>query len=206
VQQSILGNFVNVSTCPQCNGSGEHVATPCVQCNGRKFVQKTRSINVKIPAGVDSETQIRLTNEGAPGEDGGPPGNLYVLLTVRDHEFFRRRGNDILLDLQVNVAQAALGDEVEVPTVDGPMQMAIPAGSQSGTVFRLRNRGVPYLRRDGRGDQLVVVQVVVPRSLTEEQRELFEQLAGTLGKEVVPQKERGILNQLKDALGDMFGF
>ena len=205
VQQSILGQFVNVTTCSTCNGTGEMFPTPCSVCNGQRLVRKTRSLNVKVPPGVDGETQIRLSNEGAPGERGAPNGHLYVFIRVRDHAFFRRRNDDILLDLQINVAQAALGDEVTVPTVDGDTKLAIPAGTQSGKVFRMRNHGVPHLRREGRGDQMVVIQVNVPTSLSDEQEELFEQLARTLGREVVPQRDRGFLNQIKDALGDVFG-
>ena len=205
VQQSILGQFVNVTTCNTCSGSGEMFPTPCSVCNGQRLVRQTRSLTVKVPPGVDSETQIRLSNEGAPGDRGAPNGHLYVFIRVREHAFFRRRNDDILLDLQVNVAQAALGDEVTVPTVDGEATLTIPAGTQSGKVFRMRSQGVPHLRREGRGDQLVVVQVNVPTSLTDEQRELFQELSRSLGREVVPQRERGFLNQIKDALGDVFG-
>lgn len=206
VQQSILGSFVNVSTCPQCQGSGEVITTPCSTCNGRKQVKNTQQLKVKIPAGVDNDTQIRLSGEGAPGQNGGPPGNLYVIIHVKEHEFFQRRGDDIFLDLQINVAQAALGDEVAVPTIDGEEMLSIPAGTQSGKVFRLRGKGVPRLDRSGRGthvgrgDQHVIIQVAIPKKLTEEQEQLFQDLSRTLGTEVVPQK-RGFLNQLKDAFG-----
>lgn len=202
------GFFVNVTTCPQCQGQGEVITRPCPVCQGRKEVQRTVKRMVRIPAGVDSDNQIRLNNEGAPGLFGGPPGHLYVVIQVLKHEFFERRGSDILLDMEINVAQAALGDEIIVPTIDGEEKLVIPPGTQSGSVFRLRGRGVPHLRRDGRadrGDQHVIAQVAIPHSLTEEQRELFKELARTLGKEVIPQRERGILSQLKNALGDVFG-
>ncbi len=208
VQQSILGSFVNVTTCPQCKGSGEIIAEPCTQCRGQKQVQRAVTKTVKVPPGVDSDTQIRLTGEGAPGVFGGPPGNLFVVLHVSKHEFFQRRGDDVWLDLQINVAQAALGDEIQVPSIDGPEPLIIPAGTQSGKVFRLRGKGIPRLDRSGRGspmgrgDQHVVVQVAIPKTLTEKQQELFADLALTLGKEVVPQREKGILGQLKNALGD----
>ena len=211
VQQSILGSFVNVTTCPTCQGTGELITHLCHTCNGQKQVQQTRTIKVKIPPGVDNDTQIRLTGEGGPGIDGGPPGNLYVIINVRDHEFFRRRDDDVFLDLQINVAQAALGDQVAVPTLEGEETLVIPPGTQSGKVFRLRGKGVPRLDRTGRaaplgrGDQHVIIQVAVPKNLTDEQRQLFQELARTLGKEVVPQRDRGILAQLKDALGDVFG-
>ena len=200
VQQSILGSFVSVTTCPRCNGAREIVTTPCSECRGRKRVRITRTLSVKIPAGVDDEMQIRLSGEGEPGVYGGPPGNLYVVAHVEPHPYFRRQNHDVLLELGINVAQAALGDEVTVPTLDGEEKLVISAGTQTGTVFRLRGRGVPYLRRNGRGDQLIVIQVVVPTELTEEQRELFQQMAKTLGREVIAQKEKGFL----DRLGDTF--
>jgi molecular chaperone DnaJ len=202
VQQSILGSFVNVAACPVCNGSGEVITTPCSTCNARKYVQKTVKRMVKIPAGVDSETQIRLTGEGEPGLNGGPPGNLFVLIQVQTHEHFERRGDDILLDIEVNVAQAALGDEIEVPTVQGEASLRIPAGTQSGDVFRLPNKGFPHLQRAGRGDQLVLVHVVTPKNLTEQQRHLFQELAKTMGSElIIPQREKGFFSGLRDALG-----
>jgi molecular chaperone DnaJ len=205
MRQSFLGSFVNVSICPECNGSGETLPNPCTVCQGRKQVQQTRSLNVKIPPGVDNETQIRLTAEGAPGIDGGPPGNLYVVLHVEKHEFFQRRNDDILLELEINIAQAALGDELTVPTVNGEEILTISAGTQSGTVFRMRGRGVPHLRRSGRGDQLVITHVAVPKNLTPQQKDLLQELAGTLGKEIIPQREKSILGQLRDALGDFIG-
>jgi molecular chaperone DnaJ len=205
MRQSFFASMVNVTACPVCGGSGETIPTPCTVCNGRRQVEQVRTMSVKIPPGVDNDTQIRLSGEGAPGVQGGPPGNLYVILHVLKHEYFQRRGDDILLELEINVAQAALGDEITVPTVDGSENITIPAGTQSGKVFRLRARGVPHLRRAGRGDQLVVAQVAIPKKLTPEQEELFLKLAETLGKEVIPQRETSFLGQLKNALGDVFG-
>ena len=205
MRQSFLGSFVNVTTCPVCSGTGEVISTPCSVCNGHKQVRETRTLKVKIPAGVDDDTQIRLSNEGAPGDNGGPPGNLYVVLHVAKHKFFQRKGNNILLELEINIAQAALGDEITVPTVDGDDHLKIPAGTQSGSVFRLRSKGVPYLRSRGRGDQLIITHVAVPKSLTGEQKDLFQELSESLGKEVIPQREKSILRQLKDAVGDFFG-
>ncbi len=205
VQQSILGQFVNVATCPTCQGTGETIPHLCKTCSGRKQIEETKTLNIKIPAGVDADTQIRLSNEGAPGLNGGPPGNLYININIRKHPYFQRRGDDIMLDLEINVAQAALGDELTIPTVDGEAKLSIPAGTQSGAVFRLPGRGVPHLRRAGRGEHLTIVQVAIPKKLTKEQKELFTQLGHTLGKEVVPQRERGFLDSLKDALGDVFG-
>jgi molecular chaperone DnaJ len=211
VQQSILGQFVNVATCSTCNGTGELIPHVCKTCNGRKQIERTVTKKVKIPAGVDSDTQIRLTGEGGAGLDGGPAGNLFVVLNVAPHEFFQRRGDDIMLDLQINVAQAALGDEIIIPSVDGETTLHIPPGTQSGKVFRMKGLGVPKLDRSGRGadvgrgDQLAVIQVAIPKNLTAEQQKLFQELSRSLGKEVVPQRGKGILGQLRDALGEVFG-
>jgi molecular chaperone DnaJ len=200
VRQTILGSMVQVATCTTCNGSGETISTPCHTCNGRGLVRRTLHKIVKIPAGVDSGNQIRLAGEGQPGLNGGPNGNLYLVINVRPHKYFRRKENDIMLDLDINVAQAALGAEVEVPTVDGLATLRIPAGIQPGKVLRMRNKGIPHLRGSGRGDQLVLVNVEIPNHLTKEQRELFEQLAHSLGSEVKPQ-ERSFLDWIRDALG-----
>lgn len=212
VQQSILGQFVNVTTCPTCQGTGELIPTPCTMCRGQKQVMQTRTLKVKVPAGVDNDTQIRLSNEGGPGMAGGPPGNLYVVIHVEPHEFFQRRGDDIFMDLHINVAQAALGDDVAVPTLDGDDTLEIPAGTQPGKVFKLRGKGVPRLDRSGRnralgrGDMHVIVQVAIPKKLNKEQQRLFKELSKSLGKEVIPKTEKGILDHLKDAFGDVFGF
>ena len=200
VRQTLLGSMVQVTTCPACNGQGETIATPCHTCNGRGLERRTRKKVVSVPAGVDNGNQIRLAGEGQPGVNGGPPGNLYLIVQVKPHKYFRRKDNDILLDLDVNVAQATLGADVEVPTVDGLEVLKIPAGTQPGKVLKMRGKGVPHLRSSGRGDQLVVVNVDIPKRLSAEQRELFEQLAKSLGSDVRPQ-ERSFLDWLKDALG-----
>lgn len=200
VRQTILGSMVQVTSCPKCRGSGEIISNPCKTCNGRGLERKTVKKIVKIPAGVDSGNQIRLANEGQPGIAGGPKGNLYLVIQVSPHQYFRRRGNDILLDLDINVAQATLGADVQVPTVDGQATLRIPAGTQPGKVLQMRNKGVPYLREDVRGDQLVIINVEIPKRLSAEQRKLFETLAQSLGSEVHPQ-ERSFLDWLRDTLG-----
>lgn len=200
VRQTLLGSMVQVTTCPTCNGRGEVIATPCHTCAGRGLERKVRIKTVSIPPGVDSGNQIRLAGEGQPGINGGPNGNLYLMVEVKQHQYFRRKGNDILLDLRINVAQAALGADVQVPTVDGMDSLRIPTGSQPGKVLRLRNKGVPFLRGSGRGDQLIVLNVEVPTRLTADQRKLMEQLASSLGSDVRPQ-ERGFFDWLKDTLG-----
>ena len=200
VRQSIFGSMVQVTTCPTCNGKGEVNLSPCHTCRGRGLERKTLKKNVAVPGGVDNGTQIRLAGEGQPGANGGPNGNLYLEIRVLNHKFFRRRQNDILLDLNINVAQAALGAEVEVPTIDGPTKLKIPYGTQPGKVFTLKGKGVPQLRSSGRGDQHIMISVDIPTKLTVEQRRLFEELAKTLGSEVSPQ-ERGFLDILKEVLG-----
>jgi molecular chaperone DnaJ len=144
---------------------------------------------------------IRLSGQGEPGERNGPSGNLYITLNVADHEYFKRRNNDILLELKINVAQAALGDVIQVPTLDGDREITIPRGTQSGAIFRLRGLGVPVLRGNGRGDELIVVQVAIPDELSEEQQDLFQQLAETLGTEVVIQEKQGFVDRIREALG-----
>ncbi len=200
MRQTILGSMVQVATCPTCSGAGETISTPCRVCSGRGLERKVHKKVVSIPGGVDTGTQIRLAGEGQPGEHGGPNGNLYLVVDVKPHQYFRRRGDDVQLDLNVNVAQATLGADVEVPTVDGPAKLKIPSGTQPGKVLRLKNKGVPHLRASGRGDQLVIVNIEIPKTLTIEQRKLFDQLAKSLGSEVKPQ-ERSFLDWLKDTLG-----
>ena len=196
-RQTLFGSMVQVVTCPACSGAGQIVETPCNQCNGRGIERKNRKKTVQVPAGVDSGTRIRLSAEGQPGMNGGPPGDLYLSLRVQPHKFFKRRENDILLNLDINIAQATLGADVEVPTVDGPAILEIPSGTQPGKVLRMRGKGVPYLRSDRRGDQLVIINTEIPKRLSAEQRELMEKMAESLGTEVKPQ-ERSILDSVRD--------
>jgi len=196
-RQTLFGSMVQVVTCPTCSGAGQIVETPCKQCSGRGIERKNRKKTVQVPSGVDSGTRIRLSAEGQPGMNGGPPGDLYLSLRVQPHKFFKRRENDILLNLDINIAQATLGADVEVPTVDGPAILEIPSGTQPGKVLRMRGKGVPHLRSDRRGDQLVIINTEIPKRLTAEQRELMEKMAESLGTEVKPQ-ERSILDSVRD--------
>lgn len=180
VHQSIFGRFTNTTTCSRCHGEGRIIIEPCPQCRGTGKEKRQRSILVKMPAGVDDGTQIRLNGEGGAGTRGGSPGNLYVTLSVLPHEFFARDGDDVLYELPINFAQAALGAEVEMPTLDGKTKLKVPAGSQTGKVFRFKDKGIPHLHRSGRGDQLVRLFVVTPEKLTEKQRQLLEELANCL--------------------------
>ncbi len=186
VQQSIFGRFTSTTTCSQCQGEGRIITEPCPQCRGTGKEKRQRSILVKIPAGVDDSTQIRLMGEGETGARGGSSGNLYITLSVLSHQFFTRDGDNILYELAINFAQAALGTEVKVPTLDGEVKLKITAGCQTGKVFQLKNKGIPHLHRSGRGDQLVTLRIVTPDKLTKEQRQLFQELANSLS----PAKSR----------------
>jgi molecular chaperone DnaJ len=203
VQQTFLGAVVRATACPRCGGRGEVINSPCHTCRGEARVRKHSVLNVQIPPGVREGLQIQLRGEGDAGEKGAPGGNLYVVVHVQEHEYFKRRDNDTLLDLSINVAQAALGDKIVVPTVDGDVELLVPPGTQTGKIFRLRGKGVPRLRSDGtnsgRGDQLVHISVLTPTDLTDEQRDLFERLAETLGSEVQPQRNgRGFFDRVMD--------
>ncbi len=202
VRQTFLGSMVNVSTCPTCNGTGETIATPCHTCKGRTRVRNTKKLTVNIPPGVDTGTQIRLSSEGEPGSGGGPAGNLYVVLGVQPHPYFRRRGDDIWMEFNLNIAQAALGADVVVPTVDGEEKIKIPAGIQPGTVVPLRHKGVPRLQRNGRGDQFVVINVAIPTTLNAEQKKIMKDLSKTLeGSHAGSTEKKSFL----DSLADFFG-
>lgn len=201
VRQTFLGQMVQTAACPACGGRGETIASPCKTCQGSGLERKKIKKKVQIPAGVDVGTQIRLTGEGMPGENGGPQGSLFLVLDVKPHQFFKRRDTDVVLNLDINIAQATLGAEVQVPTLEGEDKLKIPAGTQPGKVFHLRGRGVPHVRnKNQRGDEIVIVNVAVPTRLTKEQKELFEKLAKSLGTAVQPQ-EKGFLDWLNEALG-----
>jgi molecular chaperone DnaJ len=199
-QQSIFGQFVNVATCTRCQGEGRIIPNPCTKCRGTGRERATRKISVKVPAGVDDGAQIRLTGEGEAGARGGEPGNLYVVLSVAEHAMFERVEDHIVLEFPINIAQAALGATVTIPTLDGDMEFDIPAGTQSGEDFVLRGRGVPHLRNAGRGDMVVRVTAVIPDDLSDEQRDLLQQLADTMGTPVLPKKGKGFFERLRDAV------
>ncbi len=194
------GFFTIAKTCGQCAGQGTIIRDPCRVCGGSGVVQKTRALNVRIPAGVDTGTRLKLSGEGEVGRGGGPPGDLYVVLRVREHPLFRREGVDVLCEVPISFTQAALGAEIEVPTLEGKVKLKIPAGTQSGTVLRLRGKGVPELQGHGRGDQLVRILVEVPRKLSQKQRELLEEFARLSGEEVHPLA-KGFFEKMKEIFG-----
>ncbi len=189
-QHTLFGRFVNTATCSRCHGEGRIITEPCPQCRGTGKEKHQRKILVNIPAGVDDGNQLRLSGEGDAGTRGGSPGDLYVILSVQEHELFTRDGDDIHYELPIDFVQAALGTEVEVPTIDGKSKLKIPPGSQTGTVFRLKGKGFPHLHHRGHGDQLVTLFVVTPESLNDKQRQLLRELANSLNPDNMPRPEK----------------
>ena len=176
------GFFSLQQTCPRCRGRGTIIETPCKSCNGAGRVRQDKTLSVKIPAGIDTGDRIRLGGEGEPGQGGGPVGDLYVQVQVREHPIFHRDGRDLLCEMPVSFTTVALGGELEVPTLKGKVNLKIPAGTQTGKVFRLRGKGMPGLRGAEPGDMLCRVQVETPVNLTAEQRELLEQFESLIGE------------------------
>jgi molecular chaperone DnaJ len=201
VRQTFLGSMVNVSTCSKCGGSGEVISAPCKQCRGSGLERKTRKLRVPVPAGVDDGTQIRLAGEGEPGQFGGPPGNLFLQIRVQRHEFFRRSNSDLWMELGINFHQAAAGADVRVNTAVGETTLHIPAGTPPGQVFRLRGRGMPHLQHSGHGDFFVVVNILIPATLSAEQKSLLSQLGLSKDAPAQPQK-RTLIDTLKDFRND----
>ena len=199
VRQTMLGQMVSVSECTRCHGEGRVVDTPCKTCRGEGRAQKRKKLRVTVPAGIDEGHQIRLSGEGEAGPRGGPSGNLYVAVHVTPHASLRRDGTEIFYELNLSIAQAALGTRARIPTIEGEEDMEIRAGTQPGAEIRLRGRGVPHLRRAGnRGDLHVMVHVTVPTKLTKRQRQLLEELAAESGETVL---QGGIIERMKDVLG-----
>jgi molecular chaperone DnaJ len=199
VRNTMLGQMVNIATCPRCRGEGRVVEDPCPACRGEGRTERRRRLRVSIPAGIDEGHQIRLSNEGEVGPRGGPAGSLYVAVHVAPHEVLRREGTELYLDLDVSIAQAALGANVTIPTIEGSEEIEIKPGTQPGSELRLRGRGVPYIRRSGRGDLHVLVNVSVPTKLSKRQRELLQQYAVEGGESV--SQGGGILDRVRGKRG-----
>jgi len=191
------GFFAVSRTCPSCRGAGQVISHPCTRCRGEGRTRTERKLKVNIPPGVDNGTRLRLSGEGEPGAGGGPPGDLYVVVAVKDHPVFEREDVHLHCTIPVNVAQAALGAEIPVPTLDGEEPVRLPPGMQSGSEFRLRGKGVPHLNGAGRGDIILHIRVVTPPKLTRDQKRLFEQLLTLLPAENRPA-DKGILERVKD--------
>jgi molecular chaperone DnaJ len=204
IQQSIFGRFTNVSTCNRCHGTGTVITEYCPHCRGSGRERFERNVKVKVPAGVDEGAQIVIRGEGDSGSRGGPSGNLYVTISVKPHELFHRRDDDIIYELPVSFIQAALGDEVEVPTLVGKTKIKIPPGSQTGKLFRLKGQGISHVQKSGRGDQLVLLLVVTPDSLNEKQRQLLKELAGSFTPDNMPPRDKwkNWIDGVRDAYGE----
>jgi molecular chaperone DnaJ len=196
------GFFSVARTCGRCRGAGKVIASPCRQCRGDGHVAVERKLQIRIPAGVDTGSQLRIAGEGEPGSAGGPPGDLYVVVRVAEHAFFRREGANLYCEVPISITQAALGAHVEVPTLEGgAAKVSVPEGTQPGASFRVRGQGIPHLGGRGRGDLHVSVRVVTPTKLTAEQRKLLEQLGKTLPAPEIREKDRSIFEKVKDILG-----
>lgn len=194
---SFFGPFINVTACESCGGEGQIITHLCQRCRGTGREKVTRQVIVKIPAGVGQDSIIRLSGEGDHGVHGGSPGNLYIKLSVKEHELFRREGQDIFYELILNFTQAALGAEVKVPTLVGYSTLRIPPGVQTGKIFRLKEKGVPYPDGERRGDQLVRVKVLTPTSLNKHQKWLLQELAQTFESSESPQGRKRVFNKTK---------
>ena len=181
-QRTPFGILATTMTCRKCHGNGSYIKNPCSECNGKGIVRKTRKIEIKIPAGAEEGTNLRIKGEGEAGEKGTETGDLYVVIHMREHDVFERHGDDIYVKIDIPFAIAALGGEVEVPTLDGKAKLKIPAGTQNNTVFRMKGKGIPYLHGYGQGNENVEVIVEVPKKLTKKQKELLKEFAEESGK------------------------
>ena len=195
-QRTILGNMSTVTTCTTCGGKGKIVKEPCETCKGKGKIRKSRTIKVNIPAGIDHGQSISLSGQGHVGDPGAPSGNLYVTVSVQPHEIFVRNNYDVMTEVPITFVQAALGAELEVPTLDGKVKYSIPEGTQTGTVFRLKGKGIPMLRRSGRGDQYVKVIVEIPTHLSQKQKDLLRQFEGGL-KSTNHTKQKSFFDKMR---------
>jgi molecular chaperone DnaJ len=202
------GFFTVARTCPQCRGTGKTITNPCKTCRGAGRVSKERKLTVKIPAGISTGQQLRLQGEGEAGAAGGPAGSLYVVIHVQEHEYFRRDGVNLFCEIPVNFSTVALGGEIDVPTLNGTEKIKVPEGTQTGTTLRLRGKGMPDVNGRGKGDIFATVQVITPKKLSKEQRQVIEQLSKALPKEEFKprkkheeQDERNLFDRVKDMFG-----
>jgi molecular chaperone DnaJ len=196
------GFFSVTRTCPNCQGAGQVVKEKCTECRGQGRVERTRTIEVRVPPGVDSQTRMRVAGEGEPGINGGPPGDLYIVLDVKEHPFFDRRGADLYCTVPVTIVQAALGAEILIPGLNGDERVSIPEGAQTGSIIRLKSKGLPDPHGGGKGDLYVNVRVLTPTKLNREQRRVLQQLGETLEVENRPaERNSSIFEKVKDIFG-----
>lgn len=196
-QNTMFGQMRNVRPCTRCHGEGKIITEPCKECKGKGTVRNSKKLKVKIPAGVDNGSRLRVAGEGEAGMRGGETGDLYVYLYVKPHKFFERDGTTVLCEVPINIVQATLGAEIKVPTLDGQVTMKVPEGTQPGKVMRLKGKGIPNLRGGGRGDQLVRIKVVVPEKLNEKQKEALRKFAD-ISKDNINPEEKSFMNKVKD--------
>lgn len=194
------GFFSVARTCPACQGLGQVITDPCHDCKGSGKTAFEAALKVPVPPGVDTGIRLKLDGEGEAGDHGAPSGDLYVVIHVKEHALFQRQDADVVCELPISFTQAALGGKIEVPTLDGKVELTIPSGTQAGRVFKMRGKGIPHLSGQGRGDQLVLVTVEIPRHLTKKQKELLEQLAATMGEAQSPRA-----HSFFDKVREMFG-
>jgi len=199
-KRTAFGNFVSVTSCDKCGGKGNIIKEACSDCHGSGRVRRRRSISIKVPAGVDTGNTMPLRGEGEPGTKGGEHGDLYINMNVLPNKLFKREGFDVICEIPISFPQATLSAEIDVPTIDGIMKYTIPEGTQSGTMFKIKGKGIPRIRGYGRGDEIIRVIVEVPKKLNEKQKELLKQFAEACGEDVNEQK-RSFFNKVKDAFG-----
>ncbi len=195
-QNTLLGTFQTTTTCGRCRGAGRAIGSPCTQCNGAGRMRKTRERSIKLPPGVDSGSRIRLTGEGDSGMRNGESGDLYLVVYVKPHEVFERRNTDLYCEVPISFVRAALGGQIMVPTIDGEDRITLPEGTQSGTSFRLKEKGIPDINGRGRGDEYVIVRVEVPTKLDPDQKVILQQFAASLGESAEITEEKGFLSRL----------
>ena len=201
IRQSLFGQVMNVVQCGECNGTGKIIKEPCHNCKGRGTIKESKTLNIKIPAGVENGNRLRVSGEGNVGDVGGGNGDLYVEIYIKRHEYFERDGANLYYEKQISFVQASLGDTVDIPTINGEVELKIPPGTQSGTTFRLRDQGMPYMRRAGKGNLYVNITVVVPQKLSKEQKKLLIQFGEISGDEIKVYK-KGIFDKVKDAINN----
>lgn len=201
-QNTPFGRMVNVKTCGLCRGEGKVNHSPCKKCRGQGKIRNRRKCKVTIPPGVDNGSKLRVAHEGEAGQRGGSPGDLYVFIFVKQHKLFQREGSNVICEVPISFVQATLGDDIDVPTLDGKVKFHVPDGTQSGTIFRLRGKGVPYLRGNGRGDQHVRIKVITPTKLTVHQKELLAEFAKDGGENINPE-QKSFFKKVKDVFGSV---
>lgn len=196
-QNTMFGQMVNERPCSRCKGEGKIISEPCRECRGKGTVKRNKKLKVKIPAGVDNGSRLRVSGEGEAGAKGGPSGDLYVYLYVKPHKFFERDGTTVLCEVPINIVQATLGADIKVPTLDGQVTMKVPEGTQPGKVMRIKGKGIPSLRNGSRGDQLVRIKVVVPTKLSDKQKDALRKFAD-ISKDNINPEEKSFMDKVKD--------